>query len=317
MDQLILEVQTTGLHQYYPVSPGITRVGRAYDNDIILSDPTIAPYHFELEFNEDSISISNLAEVNPLSINGRTSIELSTNDLALPFKLGRLQLVLRNRQESVALTRPIAGKSNRRNPFGHWLWALGLVLGCLAAGTIEFYLDGYQQFSAVKLMKHLLSETLLGLIAFVVGFSLLEKLLVNRWEIKQVIVAVCLVYLIGSIVEPGSQVADYYFSSGFPSTFTMLFWFLLVIPAAIAMYLVHISHLTIKRSAFIAVLISAPLAIPVIMQKETLSHYFRDFSAEAHYHRNLSSLNVHRQPSLTVNDFIDRAAELEPGKRSN
>lgn len=317
MDQLILEVQTGGLHQYYPVRQGRTRVGRAYDNDIILSDPTIAPHHFELVTAEDSISIHNLAEINPLSIKGQSSIEVAKNELALPFKLGRLQLVLRSRQESVSVTRPIAGKSNRRNPFGHWLWAFFLVVGCLLAGTVEFYLDSYQQFSAVKLFKHLLSETLVGLIAFVVAFSLLEKLLVNRWEIKQVIVAVSLVYLIGSIIEPASGLADYYFSSGFPSTLTMLLWFLFLIPTAIALYLIHISHLTVKRSAFIAVLISAPLAIPAIMQNQTLASYFRDFSAEAHYQQSLSSFNIHRQATLSVSDFIDQAAELNPGKRSN
>ncbi len=317
MDQLILEVQTSGLHHYYPVNSGTTRVGRAYDNDIILSDPTIAPHHFELVTSDESIVIRNLAEVNPLSIKGQSSIELSFDELALPFKLGRLHLVLRNRQEAVAITRPIAGKSSRKNPFGHWLWAFFLVLSCLLAGTIEFYLDSYQQFSSVKLFKHLLSETLGGLTAFVIGLSLLEKLLVNRWEIKQVIVAVCLVYLIGSVIEPASGIADYYFSSAIPSTFTMLIWFLVLIPTAIALYLIHISHLTIKRSAFIAVLVSAPLAIPAIMQNQTLASFFRDFSAEAHYQQSLSSFNIHRQATLAVNDFIDQAAELDPGKRSN
>lgn len=317
MDQLILEVQTPGLHHYYPVSDGKTRIGRAYDNDIILSDPTIAPHHFEIVSTENTITITNLADINPLSINGRSSIEVSPGDLSLPFKLGRLQVVLRHREEAVVTTRPIAGKSSLTNPFGHWLWAVLLVAACLLTGVFEYYFDSYQKLSLVQMLKHLISETLIVLLACVIGFSILEKLLVNRWEIKQVLVAVAIVYLLGSIVEPLGNLATFYFSSGIPGTLTMLAWFLVFIPVGITFYLVHISHLAVKRSAFIAILVSAPLAIPPIMQDQTLAFYFRDFSAEAHYQQTLSAFNLHHQPTLSIDRFIDQAAHLEAGKRSD
>ncbi len=317
MDQLILEIQTADLHRYFPIPGGLTRVGRAYDNDIILSDPTISAHHFEINATEDSVTITNCAEVNPLLIDDQQSATIALEHLALPFKAGRLNLVIRNRHEPVAPTRPLAGKSTLRNPFGHWLWVAFLLLTCLALGSLEFYLDSYQTISTTQFAKHLLSETLIGLAAFVVGLSILEKLLVNRWEVKQVMVAVCLMYILGSLLEPTSDFADYYFSSGIPGTVAMLSWFLLFVPLAITLYLVHISHLAARRSAFIAILISAPLAIPAIMHNDTLSVYFRGFSTEAHYQQDLSSFNLHLKPSLSVESFIREAAELEPGKRSN
>ena len=67
MAELILEIFTRGLHRYQPVDTEVTRIGRALDNDIILSDPTVAPHHLKIiRYGEDSLELVNLAEVNPI-----------------------------------------------------------------------------------------------------------------------------------------------------------------------------------------------------------------------------------------------------------
>ena len=39
METLMLEIRTQGLNQYHRLDKAETRIGRALDNDVILSDP--------------------------------------------------------------------------------------------------------------------------------------------------------------------------------------------------------------------------------------------------------------------------------------
>ena len=69
MDSLILEIGTRGLDRYEPVKFGTTTIGRALDNDIILSDPTVAPHHLQIvQHSDQSIELTNLAEINPTQV---------------------------------------------------------------------------------------------------------------------------------------------------------------------------------------------------------------------------------------------------------
>ena len=75
MAALILEINTRGLHQFRQIENEVTTIGRALDNDIILSDPTIAPHHLKIiRYPEGSIELVNLSEVNPVRI-GRQRLD--------------------------------------------------------------------------------------------------------------------------------------------------------------------------------------------------------------------------------------------------
>ena len=92
METLILEISTRGLHRYHEINGEITTIGRALDNDIILSDPTVAPHHLKIVRHGDSIEIVNLAEVNPTRV-GRTPIDSQlTGELPLPLEIGRVHV---------------------------------------------------------------------------------------------------------------------------------------------------------------------------------------------------------------------------------
>ena len=61
----VLEIITRGLNQYYPLRTFPVRVGRALDNDIILSDPSISAHHLEVDRNDDGqLTVRNLSEEN-------------------------------------------------------------------------------------------------------------------------------------------------------------------------------------------------------------------------------------------------------------
>ena len=69
MEALILEINTRGLHRYQQIEREVTTIGRALDNDIILSDPTVAPHHLKIIHHHgwqfDRIDQSGSGQSNP------------------------------------------------------------------------------------------------------------------------------------------------------------------------------------------------------------------------------------------------------------
>ena len=93
MAPLILEIVTRGLHHYQPLEKTETTIGRALDNDVILSDPTVAPYHARIVRHDDgALEIINLAEVNPTRVGRRRVDSLVTPKLPVMLEIGRVQV---------------------------------------------------------------------------------------------------------------------------------------------------------------------------------------------------------------------------------
>jgi hypothetical protein len=107
---------------------------------------------------------------------------------------------------------------------------------------------------------------------------------------------------------------NYLFSASWPSTWLYFGWLLTIIPCAIALYLIHISHMTYKRSVLLAILISSPIAVPSLLQNQHLRIMLDDFSSTAIYQNSLSPLNWHLKDSVSVDGFIEQAKALGPGE---
>jgi len=315
MDSLILEISTRGLHRYEPIDDEVTTLGRALDNDIILSDPTVAPHHLKIIRHQDGrLELINLAVVNPTRVGTRPIDTRELTRLPVDIEVGRVQPQLLARDNPVAETRPLAGNGRRGHLFGHPYWAILLALTCICVDALDFYLNSYNSFKWSDLLKYLLRETVLTIGAFVLALSILERLLVNRWEMKQMLTSVSLVYLMfagASVIVVG---LDYLLSASWPSTLFHFGWYLAIIPAAIAIYLIHISHIKRERSIVLALLIASPIAVPSILQSPELQALLDNFSSSASYHNRLSHLNWHLHDSVSIDRFIEQAKELEPGE---
>ncbi len=315
MEGLILEIASRGLHRYEPLQGEVISIGRALDNDIILSDPTVAPHHLRIiRYGNDSLELVNLSEVNPARVDNRRIDSLVTGKLPLDLELGRVHLQLLSRDHAVAPTRPLAGSGERSFIFGHVSWAIGLVAACLLVGALEFYTHSYSAFKWSDLLKYLLRETVLTIGLLVLSLAVLERLLVNRWEIKQLVISISLIYLLFYLLSLLAGGLDYLVSASWPITLFHFGWYLIAIPCAIALYLIHISHIAPSRSAVLAVLIASPIAVSSLFQSPQLQALLDDFSNSARYHNNLSALNWHIKDTVSVERFIDEAARLEPGE---
>lgn len=314
MDALILEITTRGLHRYYPIDGLTATIGRALDNDIILSDPTVAPHHLRIERHDDgSVEIVNLSDVNPARIGRERFDRHLATELPVPLEIGRVRARLLPRDQPMPATRPIAGLEGR-HLFGHPVWAVLLVLACLLAGGLEFYFTAYTDYKWTDLAKYVLRETVLSIGALVLALAVLERLLVNRWEIKHIVTAVCLAYLAYVLLFELSDGLVYLFSASWPSTLFQFGFNLVLIPCAIALYLIHISHLRTSRSILLAVLIASPIAIPALLQSPEFQTLLRDFSLVAPYQNSLSPLNWHLAETVSIDAFVEQARELDPGE---
>jgi len=318
MDALILEISTRGLHRYEALKSGTTTVGRALDNDIILSDPTVAPHHLQIvQHADDSVELINLTAVNPTRLDRQSIDTRVIGKMPVALEIGRVQVTLQSRQQPVAATRPLAGNRSHRHPFGHAYWALLLVLACLLVGGLDFYLGSHNNFKWGDFLKHLLRETTVTIGGSVLALSILERLLVNRWEIRQLLTSVCLIFLLYTLLMLTADGLDYLFSASWPSTLLYFGWYLAMVPAAIALYLIHVSHLTRERSLILALLIASPIALPSILQSTYMQSLFENYSHAASYHSKLSYLNWHLREPVDIERFIEQAQQLQPGEAAD
>jgi len=317
LESLILEIETRGLHRYHELDQAEIRVGRALDNDIILSDPTVEPYHIKIVCHEDDhIELKNLATVNPAKFNGRQKDNYTTKTLPIHLNLGRISARILSPTHQVAETKSIVSNSRIMHLFGHSLWAVLLLALCFVAGAYEYYYTSYNTLKWDDLLKYVLRESVLSIAAFIVTLSILERLLVNRWETKPIIISVTLIYLLYQLLSLLTGQLMYLFSSDFPSSFFNLAWYLLFIPAAISFHLIRVTHLRQGKAILLATMIGSPFAILAIMQNSTIVSFLDDFSSSANYQKSLSPLNWHLSKTVSITEFIEQASSLEPGEFS-
>lgn len=315
MEPLILEIKTRGLHRYHALDKSEISIGRALDNDIILSDPTVEPHHLKiLRDDEGNIELQNLASVNPVRVDNWQEDKFTSATLPLEFRLGRTSAQILSPDHQVAATKSLADNGLLEHLFGHWGWAALLLALCFVAAGFEFYYTSYHGLKWDDLIKYVLRESVLSIVTLIFTLSILEHLLVNRWEIKPVIISVTLLYLTYQILSLLAAELMYLLSSDLPISIFDLGWYLLFIPVAVCIYLIRVTHLGQRKAVLIATLISSPFAILAIMQNPAINLLLDDFSPTANYQKSLSPLNWHLSPTISTDNFISEASELEPGE---
>lgn len=314
MDGLILEVSTRGLHRYYPLNSGSNTIGRALDNDIILSDPTVAEHQLTIiQADDGSLELINLADTNRTRCN-RLELERELiNTLPIELELGRIHARILHRTHPVESTRALGGHRGFGQLFAHGGCAFLLALACLLVGGLDFYFNSYNGFKSNDLFNFLMRETVLSISVFVLALAVLERLLVNRWEIIKIISSVCLVYLLLFVTDNTAELFSYLMSASWPATLLHFSWYLLIVPVSVFLYLFHVTHLKPGKGILLALLIASPIVLPSLLKSGEVRSLFVDFSPSARYQSNLSSLNWHIRPKITVDRFIDEAAALKPG----
>lgn len=318
MDSLILEITTQGLHRYHVIDKLRTRVGRAFDNDIILSEPTVAPYHLDIIRDDDgNIELHNLADVNPTRFNGIANSSVTVTTLPINIKLGRIMARIVLPDHSVAATKTLAGNGRSKHLFSHAVWGVLLISLCLIASAIDFHIHSFITYKWAELAKFVARETALYLAGLVFFLAILERLIFNRWEAKPLIAVISLTYLAFQLISPMIKELNYVFTSHLPELIFEITWYAILIPVITSLYLIHINHQKRSKGIWFAMLLCSPLLILSAIEITQFLGFLDSFSTSANYHRALSAFNWHNDETVSITNFIEQAQTLSPGVASD
>jgi hypothetical protein len=314
MATVILEVQTRGLNQYHRLEKFPVSIGRALDNDIILSDPAVSAHHLQLEQDaENTLFLHNLSDENGTSMNGHP---LGKQRVALPIPsrllLGGRKLNLLPADMPVAATN-LLKFSGFFSVISNPVWASILFALTIATLFFEKYMGTFLNKSAWFYVSEVLLS-LAVLVFFALILSLVTWLASHRWAIASAISMTAILALTKSLVALIGETLSYLATSDAPlSTLLMLYNTVLVI-ALLYFYQRWASYLRPLPAAGLAVLLSSPLLVLEgidWMDQVTASS---EFSSEPAYNQTLSAFNIHASPTLSLDDYVKKVTDALPSQ---
>lgn len=312
MARLILEIASRhGLH-FVPSDRPLVRVGRAFDNDVILNDPTVSPHHFLIKRDADGAYwLHPLSEENGTYV-GRKAVKapIKIPEQGLTIEAGRTRVRALNEDTPVAPTRLINCRSGRTCLFESSAWALILFALFVTISLVDNYLstpkhldwDSFGREQAVMMAV---------VLAISGGLAVLVRLVAHRWEPAGAVSFVCLMLLLAILLDLGADFGDYYFATPTISLGADLAWIFLVAPLALYWFLVRVNHGNVVSSIAISLVLVTPAAY--LQSREAFTDYglLGTFSKQVHYSTVLHPLDIRQRPTLTVNEFISEMSKLE------
>ncbi|QTR50604.1 FHA domain-containing protein [Candidatus Thiothrix anitrata] len=314
MAKVIIEVQTRGLNQYHRVDSFPLSIGRALDNDVILSDSAVSPYHLRLEQGEnDALFLQNLSRENGTSMDSRVVGEQPVR-LPVPSRL-----MLGNRRVNVlAADTPVAATNLLKfngffSALSNPVWAILLVV----LTALSFLAENYMSTFFAKGMWYYFSDLLLNmsvLFAFALVLSGVTWLVSHRWTLVSAISMTALLALLKSVfLVVGGNLA-YFVTSIAPLEFAMAFYNLLFVALMLYLYQRWASYLRPIPAIGLALLLSSPLL--VLEGLDWLDQVVMDgeFSSDPLYDQTLSSFNLHAAPTVSLENYMQQASEALPSQ---
>lgn len=304
---LILEIQTRSLNQYHRLDKFPVRIGRALDNDIILSDATVSSHHLEIDLDDNGrLVVRNLSDENGSKVNRQ-----ALTDEVFTTKLSDqpLDLVLGTRRARILRADMEIAKTSVRNCSGLYLlfckpvWSIALMLITLFVFLFEKYLETIYAKEASyyisDLMPYLLAMMVLTLV--VAGIS---RLSIRRWEIGSALSFSALLMLGPQVLGEIGHKLNYLFTATWPMDWVSLAGDFLWMPVLLYLYVRLVHHAQAFQAIGIAFLFSMPMILYQASDYADQLAIADEFTGEAQFSRELSSLNIRLAPTLSIDEFI-------------
>ncbi len=306
MAALILEISTRGRGQpqYRRVRQFPYRIGRSYDNDLILSDDTVSGNHLHIERGVDGVMrVRNLSHENGTQCLGKklgfVPVDIS-DDMSL--QLGHTTLRLINPAREV---KPAKLSHHYPGPLqlaSQLPFAIGLL-------SMLWYWESWQVVDGM-FIKHAAKEVWLAqlpqlisplLIATLTGF--ISRLLLHRWQYALQLSIACIALLMVMAMQEMQSWLSYYYSDY--DAGTVLFYIMMasVFTALFAWQLRAFSNLSRERAAITSLAIVWPLIIVLSLPtwlRET------DFRSQPTMHTLLRATDERQLPTMDINSFVEQ-----------
>ncbi|PLX99542.1 MAG: hypothetical protein C0622_10235 [Desulfuromonas sp.] len=158
------------------------RIGRAYDNEVVIDDPFVSPHHALLEWSDVGIRIIDHDSLNGIRIDGRGRVTdselLRCGDL---LHLGHTQLRFRSAAFALSPTRRDGRVPTLPGLFEQPLLRLASFLLVFAVLLLGNYLETVREFELLKALPGTLFP--LSFIPFwALGWSFASRIMIQRWN---------------------------------------------------------------------------------------------------------------------------------------
>ncbi len=188
-------------------SDGIeTRIGRAYDNDVVLDDPTVAPHHLRVWRDDDGhLAAEDLGTANGIYVDDRGPLRRVSVDGDRPLRLGRTLVRIREASHAVEPER-------RAVPVGH-AWGRALLLA-VALIALETFLAWLGETTERKAAHYVLP---LGILVFLTlawtsGWAILSRIFAGHARFERHLVIALSALLVFSLLDELVDAAAFAFS---------------------------------------------------------------------------------------------------------
>lgn len=319
MEKLVLEVHTRSLNQYHKLERFPVRVGRALDNDIILSDAAISPHHLLLERDEaGQVFVQNLSQENGTKLNGKKLAKGSKAAINAPARLRLANRRTRLLKETMDVAQ--TQMSVCRGLFALLCHPIGVgILAMLAVFLMSFkgYMDsGLQQESLFSMGGVIPSVLFLALVTVIAAG--ITRFATNRWEFLPALGFASLFIIIPHLLLILGHWSAYLLTENWPMDLTNLISKLVILPLLLFIYLkrVHYSHSW--QALGMALVVSAPVLIYQVSSFIDDAEQEALYSGNIEFSRTLSSLDMRLANTKSQESFLqDVGQALQPESATN
>ena len=310
MAEVIFETLSRGHRQHHKISHFPATVGRAFDNDIIISDLSVSAHHVEISQDENGYNLRNISKENGTVLDKQKMGALATAiELPTSIKMGDLEARILSRDTPIEPTRVKQQAKGLFRILNNPIWVSCLFLLTL---TLTFW-DRYQSIPYEKNSLFYLNQLLptlfiiLGITLVIAGVS---RLSTHRWEILSALSIASLFFLIPLVFDFIGHFLNYLFTSDTPGNIFKNIAHFLVLPALLMFYMIRV-HLTPWLPAMgAALLVSSPISAYYINDAMDQLSAYSGFSAFPPYNQTLSPFDIRLTDTISLDDYFEKVDTL-------
>lgn len=157
----------------------VIRIGRAFDNEVIVSDPYVCPHHLRLVAGEDGWQVEDLSSQNGVHLRRRKTAQSNTLSSGDHLRIGHTELHVFDPHHPVLPALKMDGAEARLARLGaHWLWPLLLCLTGIMLVAVA-YQSSFNEFKPASVFQPAL-WSVLGVAMVAAVWALMGRLIKHR-----------------------------------------------------------------------------------------------------------------------------------------
>lgn len=309
MEKLIVEIQDRSLNQYHVIEKFPTTLGRAFDNDIIISDKTISPHHLVIDADENAITITNLSTENGSNLNNQALAVGQSITVSIPTQL---ELGLRSIR-LLTVDTPIERTmlSTCRGIFAifcHPIVVSLLALLTLAVILLENYFSTEYSGSFINYISKIIPSLwfLLALTVLALGVNRVVR---QQWDVWPSIAIASLFVLALPVLSEIGHWWSYFLTADWPRDTLLLVNKFLVIPLLLFFFIYRLYGISKKAASGWALLLSAPIIVFQLVNLIDDWTIQANSVSELNFNRSVRASDLRLLPTLSHEEYMQQARD--------